>query len=193
MTNILTTMVGVTALTLSATIGAIAPASAKDATGLPGVGYGAVDLGFAPQETDFDKRSDGVLYGVRYGRAFSWYRVDAELFDVETTGKTSIGNIELTGLKINGYVDYHNGTNFVPYFTVGAGVGDFDGAGVQKSDQGLGALYSVGVGTRYFVTDNTSLDFRLQRVWSPTDVRADNYKFEDYEQDLVTVGVNFAL
>lgn len=193
MTNILTKMIGVTAVSLGATLSTVTPANAKDDI-LPGVGYGAVDLGFSLQNEDFEKRSDGTYLGLRYGRAFSWYRIDAEVFSNDTSGKTSIGNVEMTGLKLNGYLDWHHdNSKLVPYVTAGFGFADFDGNGVTKGDRGLNSVFDLGIGTRYFVSENTAVDLRLQRVWSDADVYNDKYKAENYEQDVVTLGVNFAL
>ena len=192
--NKLTATAIVALLSLSSFGSGMAAASEdKPLITLPGVGYGAVDLGVAPQASDFNSRSDGTFYGVRYGRAFEWYRVDVGLSRLETTGATGIGNVGATSVTLNGYVDWKNGSKFEPYLATGVGLGRFEGDGVAKNDQGWNPVYNLGGGVRYWVSDNAAIDVGYRHVWSDTDVKDNAGKNANFEADVVSVGVNFAL
>ena len=194
MKNITSLLVGsVAAALLMFTTPAVA--SAEDGLlDLPGVGYAAVDLGIAPQASDFDKREDGTYYGVRYGRAFDWYRVDVGLHRLDADSKLkALGDVELTSLTLNGYADWKNTSKFEPYVVGGVGLGKFSGTGVAKYDEGWNPVFNVGAGVRYYVTDNAALDVGYRHLWSDADVKGNGGTNSDFESDVVSVGVNFAL
>lgn len=194
MKNLITT--AIMALSLTAFGAGVATASEdnKPLFTLPGVGYGAVDLGIAPQASDFDKRDDGTFYGVRYGRAFDWYRVDVGLSRLDADSDlAAVGGVGVTSLTLNGYADWKNTSKFEPYATAGLGLGRFSGTGVAKNDKGWNPVYNLGGGVRYWVTDDAALDVGYRHIWSDADVKSNSGTNSDFESDVITVGVNFAL
>lgn len=156
---------------------------------LGGEEYWGVSLGEGFQPSETNRRGDATYLSAKYGTDLGLYDVELEGFRSFTSGKPWIGNVDVLGVMVNGKAKYKNTSNFTPYVKLGAGVGLFDDYGVR--DDGVHFLFSGGVGTTYKLSDGVDLDLAYNRMWSPADVRSNGWGYDNYQQDVVSLGVNF--
>lgn len=156
---------------------------------LPGTGYWGFNVGngFQPQETN--KRGNGAFYSLTYGRDLGMYDVEVEGFRTYTDGKPSIGNFDAYGVLLNGKAKWLNTSKFTPYAKLGVGLANISGNGVY--DDGFHFVTNYGVGGSYKLAENTNLEVEYNRLWSPVDVRNNAWGRENFQEDVLTVGLNF--
>lgn len=123
--------------------------------------------------TELEKGALGANVGYEYGS----FRVEAN-YDRLGLGKNGVDLV--TGNAIYGF----KMGNLTPYGLIGAGVANVDGFKVSMDR----AVYNVGGGVRFAVTENIELDGRYRFVQA---IRKDGVTGERAYDHLLTAGVNY--
>ena len=148
----------------------LAIAVANDAHWYVGVNGGFVYLNDVSVEDS--QKVLGATVGYQYNRNLA-----AELAFTQFFEKDGIAE-DGQALTVNGIALLPTGTAFTPYALAGVGAG-FNGLGDDGDAQ---AIYNLGAGVRYAVTESVDLDLRYTHV---------NAWESEIDNDSVTVGAAF--
>lgn len=153
--------------------------------------YWGVTVGDGFQSENTNKRGNATFLGLKYGEDFGQYDLELEGFRSYTNGRPSIGNVDTYGVMLNGKYKWLNQSLFTPFVKAGVGLGNISGTGVLND--GTHLLLAGGVGTYYKLDNDTNLELAYTRHFSGADVRNNTWGSENYQDDTVSLGVNFNL